>query len=218
MEDIMKDTIIKKLNERYTLEKREMGELGKIHKGMFQFDSEAYEIKDIGNLFIMDMKAMLGLMKMETIVITPLMKDLSFCNLDAVKAAGNYTGMFEMYDTALKVTDLSSFDTIRKKYSDLPDYQAESRWYDEYRLSSCIAKKGKKIDVETEAMLEECLDLYLDLLDKVPSCDPNKKKEKTAIYVNRLINEGGAAVDSMNKLIGKELTSKLIKEFMYHID
>ena len=59
MEDNMKDTIIKKLNEHYTLEKRDMGDLANIHKGMFQFDSEAYEIQGVGNLFLMDMKAML---------------------------------------------------------------------------------------------------------------------------------------------------------------
>ena len=213
----MKDTIIKKLNERYTLEKRNMGDLANIHKGMFNFDSEAYEIKGIGNLFFMDMKAMLGLMKMETAVITPLEKDLSFCNFDIVKAMGNYTGMFEMYRTSIKETDLSAFEEIRKKYNDLPDYQTESRWYDEFKLSSCITKKGKKIDAKTEVMLEECLNLYLDLLAKAPDCDPQEKKEKTAVYVNRLINEGGAAVDSMNKLIGNELTAKLIREFMYHI-
>ena len=213
----MKETIINQLKEHYTLEKRDMGELSGLRKGLFNFDCEAYTVKDIGNLFFISMKAMFGLMKMETSVITPLNRDLSFCNLDVIKAMGNYTGMFEMYDTSIEKTDLSGFEEIRKRYNDLNDYQSSPRWYDEYKLSSCIAKKGKKIDAKAEGMLKECLDLYLELLDKAPECDPEKKKEKTAVYVDRLITEGGVAVDNMNKLFGNETTAKLIREFMYHI-
>ena len=214
----MKDNIISKLKENYTLEKRDMGELSRIHKGLYDFNCETYEIKDIGNFFFMDMKAMFGLMKMETAVITPLQKDLSFCNLDVIKAMSNYTGMFEMYRTAISESDVSGFEEIRNRYSDLENYETAPRWYDEYKLPSCICKKGKKIDAKGQALLNECLDLYLELLNKAPECDPKEKKEKVAVYVDRLIGEGGAAVDSMNKIIGPEKTAKLIREFMYHID
>ena len=71
------------------------------------------------------------------------------------------------------------------------------------------------ISEKAEAMLKECLDLYLELLDKAEDCDPEAKKEKTKEYVDRLLSEGGAAVDSMNKIIGKEKTAKLVREFMY---
>ena len=213
----MKDAIIRKLNEKYTLNRRDMGELKSIHKGMFSFDNEAYEIENVGNLFFMNMKGMFGLMKMQTVVITPLERDLSICNFDVINAMGNYTGIFEMYRSSINEADLSSFEDISKKYDDLPDYRTEPRWYDEYKLPSSISKKGKKIGARADAMLKECLDMYLDLLDQAPECDAQEKKKKTAVFVDRLIAEGGPAVDNMKKLIGSELTGRLIREFMYHI-
>ena len=211
----MKETILNELKKRYTLEKRDMGDMKNIHKGMYNFDCEAYTVKDIGNLFFIEMKALFGLMKMETTVLTPVNKDLSFCNFDIIKAMGNETHMFEMYRSAIKDTDLSAFNAIKEKYSDLENYETEKRWYDDYRLESSICKKGKKISEKAEAMLKECLDLYLELLDKAEDCGPEAKKEKTKEYVDRLLSEGGAAVDSMNKIIGKEKTAKLVREFMY---
>ncbi len=211
----MKETILNELKKRYTLEKRDMGDMKNIHKGMYNFDCEAYTVKDIGNLFFIEMKALFGLMKMETTVLTPVNKDLSFCNFDIIKAMGNETHMFEMYRSAIKDTDLSAFNAIKEKYSDLENYETEKRWYDDCRLESSICKKGKKISEKAEAMLKECLDLYLELLDKAEDCDPEAKKEKTKEYVDRLLSEGGAAVDSMNKIIGKEKTAKLVREFMY---
>lgn len=211
----MKETILNELKKRYTLEKRDMGDMKNIHKGMYNFDCEAYTVKDIGNLFFIEMKALFSLMKMETTVLTPVNKDLSFCNFDIIKAMGNETHMFEMYRSAIKDTDLSAFNAIKEKYSDLENYETEKRWYDDCRLESSICKKGKKISEKAEAMLKECLDLYLELLDKAEDCDPEAKKEKTKEYVDRLLSEGGAAVDSMNKIIGKEKTAKLVREFMY---
>ena len=213
----MKDAIIRKLNEKYTLNRRDMGELKSIHKGMFSFDNEAYEIENVGNLFFMNMKGMFGLMKMQTVVITPLERDLSICNFDVINAMGNYTGIFEMYRSSINEADLSSFEEISKKYDDLPDYRTEPRWYDEYKLPSSISKKGKKIGARADAMLKECLDMYLDLLDQAPECDAQEKKKRTAVFVDHLIAEGGPAVDNMKKLIGSELTGRLIREFMYHI-
>ena len=214
----MKDNIIKKLGEQYVLEKIDMGDLSHIHKGMYDFICEAYEIKDIGSLFFINMKAMFGLMRMETSVITPLNRDLSFCNLDIVEAMGNETYMFEMYKSAINDPDLSAFDDIRKKYEYLTDYKTSERWYDAVKLSPSIAKKGKKIGADGDKLLTECLDTYLKLLKDAPKCDPDKKKAEVRKYVDRLIAEGGAAVDSMNKIIGAEKTAKLIREFMYHIN
>ena len=213
----MKELVLNKLINKYELIKREMGELKNIHKGIYNFDCEAYEIKNIGNLFFINLKALFGLMKMETTVITPKYKDLSFCNLDIVKAMGKETYMFEMYKTSLRNEDLSAFKDIKSKYSDLNNYSSEARWYDEMKLESSISKTGKKISDKAEKMLEECLDKYLILLDEAPICDPELKNIENRKYVDRLVDEGGSAVDSMTKIIGKEMTSKLIKEFMYNV-
>ena len=213
----MKNTVLQKIQSQYTLEKRDMGNLTQIRKGIYRFDNEAYTIKDTGNLFIMEMKALFGLMKMETIVITPLQKDLSFCNFDIVNAMGRETYIFEMYESSLADTDLSAFEKIKEKYAYLTSYPTEPRWYDEVRLPSSISKTGKKISSDADRMSEECLDTYLELLKSAPDCNPEEKKTAVRKYVDRLISEGGMAVDSMNKIIGPEDTAMLIRDFMYHV-
>ncbi len=211
----MKNFIRQELGKRYVLKERNMGDLKTIKKGVYHFESESYEIEGIGNLFIIDLKAMMGLMRMETVVITPVYRDLSFCNFDTVRAAGQTTAMFEMYKTSLRDEDLSSFDYIRDKYAHIRDYASQPRWYDALKLSSCIAKKGKRIAGTAENMLVECLVRYLELLDKAPKCDPQAKIAANRQYVDRLISEGGVAVDSLSKIIGHEKCAELIEKYMY---
>lgn len=213
----MKDYIKRELSKAYQLIPTDMGELADIKKGLTNFHCETYQIKDVGNLFFIEMKAMFGLMKMDTAVITPVQKDLSFCNFDAVHAMGNDTFIFEMYRTYIEETDLSSFETVKEKYRTSEDYPAQPRWYDSWRLPAYLAKKGKKKAEEQERMMEDCLSFYLALLSNAPDCDPAEKTEKNRAYAERLLSEGGVAVDSMNKIIGKEKTSRLIREFMYAV-
>ena len=213
----MIEAVYRQVKKNYTLVQRDMGDLKELKKGVYRFVFEAYEVKDVGNLFFIDMSAMLGLMKMETAVLTPIQRDLSFVNLDVVHAMGNDTYLFEMYDTSLAKTDLSCFDPLKEKYASLPPYETKPRWYDSWRLSPSIGKRGKKISTQGEKMLTEHLNLYLRLLGEAPACDPEKKREKNRGYVDRLLAEGGPAVDSMKKLLGEEKTEELIRRSMYDV-
>ena len=213
----MKNYIIEELSKAYQLLPVDMRELSDIRKGLTNFHCETYQIKDIGNLFFIEMKAVFGLMKMDTAVITPVQKDLSFCNFDAVHAMGNDTFIFEMYRTCTEEADLSAFDALKEKFRASADYQAQPRWYDSWRLPAYLAKKGKGKAEEQEQMMKECLSFYLDLLAKAPGCDPHQKTEKNRAYAERLLSEGGVAVDSMKKMIGEEKTSRLIRKFMYAV-
>lgn len=213
----MRDEILRRIREKYPLIPREMGELKELKKGMYRFNFECYRVGEIGNLFAIDMSAMFGLMKMETVVLTPIERDLSFCNFDVVHAMGTDTCIFEMYDTGISERDLSSFDPLKEKYADLPAYETKPRWYDSWRLSPSIGKRGKGLAARGEEMLEEHLNEYLRLLAQAPACDPEEKRERNRRYVDRLLAEGGAAVDSMKKLLGEEKTDRLIRRFMFDV-
>ena len=81
---------------------------------------------------------------------------------------------------------------------------------DTRKVSSWLAARG-------EEMLEEHLNEYLRLLAQAPACDPGEKRERNRRYVDRLLAEGGAAVDSMKKLLGEEKTDRLIRRFMFDV-
>ena len=209
--------ILVDLKKRYVLLQREMHDLKTIKTDMTEIACDAYEIEGVGNLFVMEMDAMQGAMKMESSVITPNVKDLSFCNIDIVKTSESDLCLFEMYKTSLHEEDLSAFETIKEAYKDLPEYDGGEHWYDSMRLSSSIGKKGKAILPEAERMLEECVTVYLKLLEEASECNSDAKKESIREYAERLIKEGGMAVDGLIRMIGIEKTKELIRNYMFDI-
>lgn len=196
----MKKMVIDKLSSKYTLEKRDMSDLSHIKSAVSTFDCDAYTTKGIGNLFFINMNSIFSLMKMESTVITPIYKDLSFGNFDIVDVMNRQTMIFEIFQSSINKNDLSSYKTISDKYSYLNNHELSSSWYDELKLIS-LSKKGKNIRSDGMMMLEECVDLYIELLDKAENCDPEMKKQEIRKYVDRLLNEGGIAVDAMKKMI-----------------
>lgn len=212
----MKKMVIDKLSSKYTLEKRDMSDLSHIKSAVSTFDCDAYTTKGIGNLFFINMNSIFSLMKMESTVITPIYKDLSFGNFDIVDVMNRQTMIFEIFQSSINKNDLSSYKTISDKYSYLNNHELSSSWYDELKLIS-LSKKGKNIRSDGMMMLEECVDLYIELLDKAENCDPEMKKQEIRKYVDRLLNEGGVAVDAMKKMIGKDKTEILVRKYMYDI-
>ena len=72
------------LKRYFTLIPKDPGEDAHRAKRGMAFDTKAWEIYGIGHLCVMRMKAFLGLMKMETIVIAPFERDLPLFNADWV--------------------------------------------------------------------------------------------------------------------------------------
>ncbi len=94
--------ILDALKGRYTLEKLDIGTDARLSKSGMVFETESYAVKDLGHLCVLRMKAFLGLMKMETVVLAVKEKDLPLFNLDWVSAAGKETLIAELYDTQLQ--------------------------------------------------------------------------------------------------------------------
>ena len=109
------------LTRSFKLHKVDLGQDVHLKKGGMAFDTEAWEIEGIGHLCIMKMKAFLGLMRMETVVIAPTQVDLPLFNADWVNAAGTETQMVEFYDTQLAPWPHASqarFHEILDRYAD----------------------------------------------------------------------------------------------------
>ena len=67
---------VETLKARYGIAEREIGSYSEIRKSGMHFSIRAYEISGIGRMSTITMKAMFGLMRMETIVLTPLAKEM----------------------------------------------------------------------------------------------------------------------------------------------
>lgn len=209
------------LAQQYTLKKEELGADARLAKKGMVFETEAYEIPDLGHFCILRMNAFLGLMKMETAVLSVTGKDLPLLNLDWVRAFGRETQIVELYDTQLAPYPeslLAEFDALRRRDDDLPAQEAKgTHWYDAILYPCSYHKAGKKLTERLAAAARDYTVTFLRQLADAPACDAPAKQVKNRAFAERLFAEGGPAVDQVTKLFGTETAKRLILRHMYGV-
>ena len=83
--------LLRQLSQYYRIHQVDIGEDAHLSKSGFLFDTHTYEIREVGHLCIMNMKAMFGLMRMETVILASTKKDMPLMNMDWVKVPGKQT-------------------------------------------------------------------------------------------------------------------------------
>ena len=204
----------------YDLKKVDVGEEAVLKKNGFHFKTEAYEAEGFGHICFLTMKAMGGLMKMETAVLATTAKDVPMMNLDWVLAAGKETQMCELYDDQIApypAEAAAKFQAIKDRDADLTDRETDPHWYDDILLPYSYDKTGKKISDRLNRAAAAYLEEYIAQVKAAPACDPVAKKENVRQFAQTLFDQGGPAVDQVTKLFGKETAERLILGHMYGV-
>lgn len=210
----MTDFVLSELQKRYLVTERELGQWKTIRKNGMQFSIRGYETP-VGNLSVVQMKAMLGLMKMDTVVFTALTKDAPLFSYDCVHAMGQDTLLLELYDTQLSPADVSALDAVKLSAGDLPDHDLGKHWYDSLKLSPSLAKRGKKLTARYKEISKAFFTAYLDLLAASADCVRSEKQAKVKAYTDGLLGNGGPSTDQFKKLIGEDATRELFSRFIF---
>ena len=213
------ELVLAALNE-FDLTKVDVGEEATLKKSGFQFRTEAYEAAGLGHICFLTMKAMGGLMKMETAVLATTAKDVPMMNLDWVLAAGKETQMCELYDDQIApypAEAAAKFQAIKDRDADLTDRETDPHWYDDILLPCSYDKTGKKISERLNKAAAAYLDEYIAQVKAAPACDAATKKENVRNFAQTLFDQGGPAVDQVTKLFGKETAERLILGHMYGV-
>ncbi len=183
-------------------------------KGM-KFAINSYEAKGLGHVSTMCAKGFFGLMKMDTLIITPKDKDLPLFSYDRIKAMGNDKLYVEFYDTCVEGPNLKAIDDLLSKYSDIPKAEAKKQWYDDIKLSQTTTFVGKKKDSDVfDKMALEFMNAFV-CIDAKDVTDHETKEKKTSVYVDGLLNNGGPATDVFLNSVGKEKTTELFKKVLF---
>ena len=194
------------------------GAFRRIDKRGMHFVIKSYEIEGVGHLCTMRMKAMLGLMRMESVVLTPYCLDFPLLSSDYIRAAGRNSLFVELYDTQLdplSEQSVEAFTTLQKRYVSLKDYKEKPHWYDSIRFPQSFAKAGEKTPETYEKVFRNYLKTYMNELQDAPACSPIEKQAKVQAYVDALFYNGGPAVNTMKKLLGAQDTRKLLDDVLF---
>ena len=214
----MTNKILELIKKNHDLEPKSVGDFKTFKAKGMTFLCEAYDAEGLGHVSVMRAKGFFGLMKMDTLVIAPIDKDLPLLSYDRINAMGNDTLIIELYDTmGDEKSDLSSVANVKSKFAHLPERFAEGEepkhWYDSIRLPETTSKKGKKcsegFDEYTLAYISEYLRIEAD------SCDKNEKIARTDVYANGLVTNGGPATDVFKQEFGEEKTLNIIRGVLF---
>lgn len=205
----------------YKLKPLDIGEDARLSKSGMVFDTETYEVEGIGHLCIMSMKAMVGLMKMETVILSSTEKDVPLLNLDWVSVFGRETQIVEIYDTQLSPylqEKLNVFAEIKKRDADIKDYEpGGSHSYDAMKYPESYQKTGRGVSERLSAAARDYISIFEAQLYNAEACDKEAKIAKVREFTDTLISDGGIAVNQMVKLFGHETAERMIRRHMYGV-
>ena len=213
--------VLEQLKKNYEVTEKDIGSDARLDKGMMHFTVRSFDIAGIGTLCLLNMKGMFGLMKMETIVLSCITKDVPLLNIDSISAMGKTTRIAELYDTRISRKDTELEDACQKIKDgdrDLPDYSNGHHWYDDgLRMSCSYAKRTKGSDPRTKTACLRYFDAFMKELERAEPCDSAEKTAANRVLPDGLLEHGGPAVDQMRKLFGEETASRLVLTHMYGV-
>ena len=191
-------------------------EFAKLKVSGMHFTIRRFYAQGLGSVSSMVASGFFGLMKMDTLIITPTEKDMPLFSYDRVHAMGNDTLIFELYDTLLGSTDLSALEEVKQKAAYLPDHDLGSHWYDSIKLPQSLSKKGKKKDrAGFDTTVIHYLARYLQSAKMASACEAAPKRERASVYVEGLLKNGGPSTDVFKKGIGEEKTGELFRKILF---
>ena len=161
----MQEVLISRLQNLYGLKPVVGNAYAKIDKSGMHFTITTYEVNGFGRLSVIDMKAMLGLMKMESVVLNAEYKDLPLFSADYIQAAGKCTLLEEFYDTMITALDEDSaaaYRRVKAKYKNLPPYESGPHWYDSIRYDFTLGAVGKELKEKQAKITADYFDAYLE--------------------------------------------------------
>ena len=212
----MTERMLDIIGKHFPLTELPCGEYAKMKVSGMTFRICRFHAEGLGSVSEMVASGFFGLMKMDTLIITPTEKDMPLFSYDRVHAIGNDTLIFELYNTLLGETDLSALEQVKEDAKYLPDHDLGAHWYDSIKLPVSLSKKGKKKDTPGfDATVIHYLAKYLQTAQAAAVCEAAPKREKASVYVEGLLTNGGPSTDVFKKAIGEEKTAELFRKYLF---
>ena len=214
-------SIIKK---EYELEELDIGEFKTVYiYKVLPFKSEEYYIKGLGVLSVMTLN--LGAMQQLTFNINPFEKDIPQLTIDYTIMLNQRKIYIEVYKLMINSETenynefLNKLEEIEGNYTDLKDFKAsEDSWRDEY-FSDAIYKSGNPLNEgKLLNLFKDVLNAYIEYAKKENDLDSDKKAQKVEVikeFSDKLVENGGIAINNFKKTLGDEKTKEFLGKVLY---
>ena len=213
----MTEELLEKLKEKYTFTPCEAEEYEAFSLAGMDFTAKGWDAEGLGRISLMQAEGMGGAMKMESLIVNPLLVDAPLFNLDVIFAQGRIMFYGELYDTLVAAERQEDrFRKAKEAFPDLMDLPGKPAWYDDLRYGCSLTKAGADAQKDRFEELAGMIgNAYLDMLSEAEACDPAAKKEKADAYRDGLLANGGPATDAFLKVWGPEKTGVFFREVLF---
>ena len=168
---------------------------------LMRFFLEQYNVEGLGNLCVLKTKAMLGLMQLVTVVVTPSSgKNVPFLLVDTMDMGKKHLCYVEYYDCTADGADKDKLLAASAPYGDVPDYAEKPAWYVKERMAGSLIKTGDRARLEQMAL--DALKAYAAQAAAAPVKAENIAGLKA--FRRRMIEEGNPSTAALTKTLGKE--------------
>lgn len=208
------------LQSAFPMKEIPLGEDARQRVRPMTFQLRQFAIADMGNLSLMRGSAMLGLMRMETLILMPTTVDAPMFSYDRIRAMGNDTLIAEWYDTFVSPPDatrLQALEAPKSTLDSVPAHDLGVHWYDSLKLPASCSYRGRGCAAAYRAYLDVAVQSYIQLLRESPAVDETAKKRKNAEYVDGLFQHGGPSTDAFVKALGREKAKRLFDQVVFGV-
>lgn len=189
------------LKERFALKDVTPGTYRTMGSPMMRFCLEQYEAEGLGNLCVLKTRAMLGLMKLVTVVVTPNTgKNVPFLLIDTMDMGKKHLCYVEYYDCTAHGADRDLLLVAGAPYADVAEYAEKPAWYVSERMKGSLIKTGDKARLEQMAM--DALTAYREQAAAAPVKAENIDGLKA--FQQRMVKEGNPSTAALTRTLGKE--------------
>lgn len=171
---------------------------------MMRFTVHQYEIEGFGHMMTMDTKAMGGMMKLSTIVLTPDSgKRLPFFLLDTMEMKKKSLAYVEYYDCTKDGAKLPGADGQLEEFKALPDYAETPSWYVDRRTPYSLIKGGEGAPMEElNQMILTCAKRYFEAVKGAETDAENLIGLK--VFQKDMCTLGNPSTNTMTKVLGAD--------------
>ena len=189
------------LKERFELREITPGKYRTMGSLMMRFRLEQYEVDGLGNLCVLRTKAMLGLMKLVTVVVTPSSgKNVPFLLIDTMDMGKKHLCYVEYYDCTAAGADRDLLLAAGAPYADVADYAEKPAWYVSERMAGSLIKTGDRARLEQMAL--DALAAYREQAAAAPVNAENIVGLRA--FQRQMVREGNPSTAALTRTLGKE--------------
>ena len=189
------------LRERFPLKEITPEKYRAMGSPIMRFRLEQYEAEGLGNLCVLRTKAMLGLMELLTVVVTPSSgKNVPFLLIDAMDMGKKHLCYVEYYDCTAEGADKDLILAAGAPYTDVTDYAEKPAWYVPERMAGSLIKTGEK--ARLHQMATDALQAYCDQAAAAPVKPENLAGLEA--FQQRMVKEGNPSTAALTRTLGKE--------------